>query len=288
VPERRPQGIATKSYKQAMRTTFTILTILIWSTSYGQFDKLKGTWVSSSQDVMVINDTLNKYDNSNMLCTADLDEGMAFYLIGDTLSFQKRYYSSAANYEKLYVDRYDLVVTKQTDTSVTLRPTSILSKKFFNNRLNITFIKQEFNKDKSIIFERIIYHTTSCFGSCPTIDLEIRNDKSVYLKGQFYKDNSMFELDSITSGQFVGKLNDTLYDELITILQTCNLKKLSFRGRHGADAPVTTLIIYYNGQRKYLKSMFPPTIADKLIEFLYLVSTKAELTRTDEKRTLEK
>ena len=78
---------------------------------------------------MLINDTLNKYDNSNMLCTADNDEGMAFYLIGDTLSFQKQYYSSATNYEKLYVDRYDLVITKRTDTSLTVRPTSLLSKK---------------------------------------------------------------------------------------------------------------------------------------------------------------
>jgi hypothetical protein len=270
-----------------MRTTVTILTILIWTTSYGQFDKFKGTWISSSRDVIVINDTLNKYDNSNMLCTASKDEGMAFYLIGDTLSFQKQYYSSATNYEKLYVDRYDLVVTKQTDTSLTVRPTSILSKKFFNKRTNITFIKQEFNKDKSIVFEKIIYHTTSCFGSCPTIDLEIRNDKNVYLKGEFYKENPMYEIDSIKSGQFIGKLNDTLYNELINILQTSNLRTLTFPEIHGADAPVTTLIIYYNGQRKYLKSMFPPTITDKLIEFLYFVNERANLTRTNEKRTIE-
>jgi len=271
-----------------LRTTLAILTILIWTTSYGQFDKFKGTWISSTRDVMVINDTLNKYDNSNMLCTADKDEGMAFYLIGDTFSFQKQYYSSATNYEKLYVDRYDLVIAKRTDTSLTVRPTSFLSKKFFNKRASITFIKQEFNRDESIIFEKIIYHTTSCFGSCPTIDLEIRNDKSVYLKGQFYKDNSMFEIDSIKSGLFKGKLNDTLYAELIDILQTCNLKTLTFPERQGADAPVTTLIIYYNRQRKYLNSMFPPTIADKLIEFLYLINTKVDLTRTDQKRTIEK
>ena len=62
---------------------------------------------------------------------------------------------------------------------------------------------------------------------------------------------------------------------------------MSFPERNGADAPVTTLIIYYNGQRKYLKSMFPPTIAEKLIEFLYLISERAILTRTNEKRTME-
>lgn len=237
---------------------------------------------------MVINDTLNKYDNSNMLCTADKEEGMAFYLIGNILSFQKQYYSSTTHFEKLYIDRYDLIVLNQTDTSITLRPSSKLSKKFFNKRTNITFIKQEFNVDKSIVFEKIIYHTTSCFGSCPTIDLEIKNDKSVYLNGQFYKDNSISEMDSIKSGQFFGELNDTLYNELINILQTSNLRTLTFPDTNGYDAPVTTLIIYYNGQRKYLKSMFPPTIAKKLIVFLYLVNTKADLTRIDKERTIEK
>lgn len=237
---------------------------------------------------MVINDTLNKYCNSNMLCTADKDEGMAFFLLGDTLSFQTRYYSSETNYKKLYVERYDLIVLKQTDTSLTVWPSSNLSKEFFNKRTNLTFIKQEFNKDRSISFEKIIYHTTSCFGSCPTIEIEIDNNRNVYLKGEFYKGDSMDEIDIIKSGQFFGKLNDTLYKELINILQTCNLKTLTFPEKEGADAPVTTLIIYYNGQRKYLKSMFPPTIASKLIEFLYLVNERTDLTRTNEKRIIEK
>ena len=270
-----------------MRTVITICTILIWTTAYGQFDKFKGTWISSSSDVMVINDTINEYDNSNMLCTANKDEGMAFYLFGDTLSFQKKYYSSATNYEKLYIDRYDLIVLKQTDTSITVRPSSKLSKKFFDNRTNITFIKQEFNKDKSIIFEKIVYHTTNCFGSCPIIDMEIDSNRNVYLKGEFYKDGLGFEIDSIRSGQFAGKLNDTLYNELIDILQTCNLKTLVFREALCCDAPITTLIIYYNGQRKYFKSMFPPTIADELIIFLYFVNEKADLTKTNEERIIE-
>ena len=275
-------------YVKALKTNILILTILIWTTSYGQFDKLKGTWISSSQDVMVINDTINKYSNSNMLCTATRDEGMLFYLYRDTLSFQNQYYSSATNYQKLYINRYDLIIVNQTDSTLTVSPSSKLSKKFFNNRINLKFIKQEFNKDKSIHFEKIVYHTTSCFGSCPTIDLEIDKNKNIYLDGHFYKGDSMFEKDSIKSGLFIGKLNDELYNELITIIQSCNLKKLTFPERDGADAPVTTLIIYYNGQRKYLKSMFPPTIASKLIQYLYQINERTNLTSTKEKRILEK
>jgi len=271
-----------------MRLTILILTMLIWTITYGQLDKLKGTWVSNSNDVMVINDTINKYSNSNMLCTSERDEGRAFYLFGDTLSFQQRYYSSETNYKKLYVFRYDLLIIGKTDSSLTVRPISKLSMKFFNNRTDLKFIKQEYNKDKTIIFEKIIYHTTFCFGSCPTIDLEIDNDKYIYLSGKFHEGDSEYKIDSLKSGQFKGKLTERLYNELIAILQTTNLRTLEFPEKIGEDAPVTTLIIYFNGQRKYFKSMFPPTIADRLIKFLYVINQRTELTRTNEIRTLEK
>ena len=271
-----------------MRTVLLLLTSLICTTSFGQFSGLKGTWISSSNDVMFIDDETNKADNSNMLCTSKEEEGMALYLLGDTLSFQKRYYSSATNFKKLYINRYDLIIVKRTQSKLIVKPCSKLSKKFFENRKIINFIKQEYNQDKSIIFEKIIYHTTSCFGSCPTIDLEIDKTKSVYLDGQFFKEYPDYEIDSIKSGQFKGKLTDSLFKELILILQTSNLKTLKFPKIFGNDAPVTTLIIYYNGQRKYLKSMFPPTIANKLIEFLYLINQNTILTRTDKKKTLEK
>lgn len=270
-----------------MKTIIFILTLLTWTVSYGQLDKLKGTWITTSQDLILITDT-GDLKNNNYLSNAKIhDENFELYIYGDILSFQKRYYSSATNYKKLYIDRYDLTILNRTDTSITVRPSSSFSKKFFDKRTSITFIKQEFSRDKSIKFEKIIYHTTSCFGSCPTINLEIANDRTIYLDGKFYKGNSMYETDTIKSGEFIGKLNDTLYNELLNILQTCNLRTLAFPEIHGADAPVTTLIIYYNGQRKYLKSMFPPTIADRLIEFLYLVNERTNLTRTNEKRTIE-
>jgi hypothetical protein len=267
---------------EALKTTITILAILICTTAYGQLDKFKGTWVSSAQDVMIINDTIK----SSMLCTIDKDENMKLYLMGNTLSFQNKYSSSATNFEKIYTDKYDLIILQQTDTSLTVSPSSKFSKKFFNNRDNITFIKQEFNRDQSIVFEKIVYHTTRCYGSCPTIDMEINNDKSIYLEGEFYKSRG-YGKDSIRTGQFIGKLSDTVFNELVNLLQTCNLRTLTFPEKHGADAPVTTLIIYYNGQRKYLKSMFPPTVARELINFLYHLNERTNLTRTDEKRTIE-
>jgi hypothetical protein len=75
--------------------------MLIWTTSYGQFDKLKETCISKSNDVMIIEDTVNEY-NTNNLCTSEEDIGTCFYLIGNTLSFQQHYYISP-NYKKMYI-----------------------------------------------------------------------------------------------------------------------------------------------------------------------------------------
>ena len=129
------------------------------------------------------------------------------------------------------------------------------------------------------------HHTTTCYGTCPKIDLEIDSNRNIYLSGEFYKAYGL--IDTAMSGKFVGKLTDTLYNELINILKTSNLRSLYFPEAEGMDGSTKTLIIYYNGQRKYLKSMFPPTIAERLILFLYRIRKIAVMTRTNEKRTIE-
>lgn len=266
------------------KTVLFTLIMLIWTTSYGQFDKLKGIWISSANDAMEINDTINKYVYCALSTSEYCNSNLKPHLIGDTLSFRQGFYLRG---ELLY-SKYDLVIIEQTDSTLLVKPSSKLSKQFFKNRQSIQFIKQEYNVDKTISFEKIKYHTTTCYGSCPKISLEIDAEQNIYINGEFYKDNMGMFIDSIKSGQFTGILTDSLYNELIDILKTCNLKTLNFPEVDGADAPVTTLIIYYNGQRKYLKSMFPPPIAKQLIDFLRSIHEKTVLTRTDEKRIIEK
>ena len=266
-----------------MRIIITTLMILIWTISYGQFEKYKGTWISDSQDVMIINDTIKAFNVSNKLCDGNRRIEGGFQLLGDTLRFL--YYYSTTDFNQSYIDSYDLIVSELTDTSITITPSSDLSAKFLNERTNIKFIKQEFNRDKSIVFEKIIYHSSKCYWNCPIIDLEITSDKNIYFAGRFYK--GIYGFDHAKSGHFTGMLSDSLYNELIDILQTCNLRTLTFPSRSGADAPIVTLIIYYNGQKKCLYSMFPPAITDRLIDFLHHINERVSLTRTNEIMVLE-
>lgn len=278
-----------------MTTLLKVFSIFISTVSYGQLNQLRGTWITPSQNCLLINDTFNKYGNSNMLCNARKDEGMSLFIYGDTLSFQKKYYPSYDNRKKDYFERYDLKIILLTDTNLIVMPVSSHSKKFFKNKRVLKFIRQEYAIDTTIKFEKIIYHTTHCYGTCPIINLQIDNSKNIYLDCEFYTDvynnkgRTTYVIDSTRSGKFIGILNDTIYQELILLLKTCNLKKLKFKGPLAIDAPVTRMIIYYNGRRKYLKSKgFTPTISDRLINYMYHINSKAVLTRTTEEKVLEK
>jgi len=261
-----------------MKKIFTILIIFIWTNSFGQFDKLKGTWISSDQDLISIEEAdgiiwgklSNKFENN----WTELDSSSCI----DSLKFFEN--------NKPYFFK----IISKTDTFLIIKPISDYSYKFFQYRDTIKFIRQEHTIDTTIKFEKIVYHTTDdCLTPfyCPEINLQIDNTKNIYFNGVFYKEN--YEIDSNYTGQFTGKLNNQIYDELIHFIRTCNLRTLTFSDKWFADdSPERTFIIYFNGQRKYLKSTVPPFIVDKLIEFLDTINSRIDLIRTREKRNLEK
>lgn len=270
-----------------MKTIIYLLFVYLINIGCSRYEAIKGTWISAEQDCIKIQDTLNKYYNSNTIGTIKGDASKDLFIYGDTLSFQSRYYSSETNYEKLYIERYDLKIISLTKKELIVEPISSLSKDLFHNRKRIELIKQEFNVDNTINFEKLIYHSTTCYGNCPRIEMEIDGDQNIYLSAEFYKNNTFNQIDSARSGTFRGKIPDPLFNELIQLLQTCSLKTIVFPKRRGADAPVTTIIVYFNGEKKYLKSMFPPIISEKLIRYLFELNTKIKLFRTSEKRLLE-
>lgn len=266
-----------------MRNIYFLLLLFsaaVWSQELSQ---LKGTWVSKESDVIVIENT---EERTNAIATLTSEEEMKLSIEKGKLNFTEGFYSSSDDYKKLHVLTYSFKILKLSDKELWLKPESKLAKKIFNDRNEIRFIREEFNTDNTLKFEKLIFHTTTCFGTCPVIDLEVDKDKNIYIHYQSVTDFGEPYSDDI-SGRFSGKLSDSLFNELIHILQAGNIRTLYFPNRGGADAPTKTIILYYNGQRKYLKSMFPPKIADRLIDFLYALPKKAKLPPTEVVRELE-
>ncbi len=138
---------------------------------------------------------------------------------------------------------------------------------------------------EKIHLTKIIFLSSHCNGMCPIINLAIDSNRNVFVTRQYYKTKS--NTDNRYSGQYVGSLTESNYIKLIELLQKCNLDTLQFPDITCCDGPITTIIVYYNGQRKYLKSMTPPEIAIDLISFLETIGNDKKLVKTSETRAIE-
>lgn len=136
-----------------------------------------------------------------------------------------------------------------------------------------------------ILLEKIIFHSSRCNGSCPSLDPKIDSSRKIFVNRKYYKTKS--GLDKRFSGQFSGSLDQSKYNKLIELLQNCSLDVLQFPAIICCDAPIITIIVYYNGDRKYFKSMTPPRITNELISFLKTIGNDKELIKTNETRIIE-
>jgi hypothetical protein len=145
-------------------------------------------------------------------------------------------------------------------------------------------------KKETVNFEKIVFHTSPCFGNCTIINLQVNKDRSLLLSKK--KNSIMPKLINPENSEkkeeyeyFKGKINDMLYDQLLTELAKTDT--VSFKGINCCDAPLKTIIAYYNGKRKYIETMFPPKEGENLISILYQISQTENLVKTTEKIEFE-
>ena len=148
---------------------------------------------------------------------------------------------------------------------------------------------------ETIKFEKIIFHTYPNFwGSRPTYHLQVDKDKNlkIYSEEVFKYPIKIHAWDADTSkmGYFIGKVSDTTFEKLKNELQSIGLDTVKFVSpKYDMDSESPTeIIVYYNGKRKCLKSMYPPTYARKLIFTLYEICETTDLQKTKEKFIIEK
>lgn len=139
-------------------------------------------------------------------------------------------------------------------------------------------------------FEKIIFDTTGCFGFCPTYHLEVNNSKKIKLFAEkVYKreEGFPFKEDSLKMGHFKGVVDDSTFALLDKELKTIGLDKLNFDGPNCCDGSTITIIVYYQGKKKVLTSMFPPQEAQRLIDILYQICEESSLIPSDKEFIIE-
>ena len=155
----------------------------------------------------------------------------------------------------------------------------------------LVFYTSNAQKNASGQFKKIIFETTGCMGKCPAYYLQIDNKKQAKLFAMaVYKDPDDVwgtrSLDSSKMGYFCGGINNTTYDKLIKILQTSTGDSICC-GQQGYDGSITTIIIYHNRKRKYLRAMFLSSTANNLFNLLFDICKRNDFLRSRKKFSIE-
>jgi len=152
-------------------------------------------------------------------------------------------------------------------------------------------VKENSNSnDKTVELEKLIFHTTGCWGHCPTYHLQIDSSRNLNLYSEsvyIQKEGFRSKLDSTKIGYFTGKLPKTTYDNLIVTLEAMGLDTLKSNESTCCDGSIITLIAYYNGRKMYIHSMFPGEIFESLILKLYNICETSKLLKTEEPFEIE-
>ncbi len=268
-----------------MKNILLLTLALFYNSSFGQLEKLKGTWISEENELISIVEN----GNSSLKSKINNDD---FYLkiTSDTLSFQSKYYTSADNYKKMVVDRYDLKIINLNDCLLVVKPISKFSKAFFGLENTITFKNQKYINDKTFMFDKLVFHTSSCFGSCPIINLEITSDRNIKINRVHIKNGAKSIKDFEKSGNFIGKIPEIAFKKLIELIiksKITTLKDNENNNTFCCDGAIKTIILYHNKKRNYFKAMFEHEMVKELINFLYQIDGKIELEKVSEEFEFE-
>lgn len=179
---------------------------------------------------------------------------------------------------------YGFLIQELTDSLLVVAPYTAMAKSYFPKQTLLRFHRQEFSADTSLHFCQLFFHTTGCLGTCPTFHLRVDDQQNI----QFYAENIiMFDStgtqrdDTARQGYYTGRLNDSLYQELVLAVQSACLRTLRIPDIMGYDGSVYTIIVYFGNQRKYMQTMFPPIVLVRLIEICYRICDENRLPKTN-------
>lgn len=115
-------------------------------------------------------------------------------------------------------------------------------------------------------FEKLIFHSSRCYGTCPEIHFQIDRNGMIVLSRQFYSSKS--QSDTLRSGNFKGFLTKEQFKKFLTEVNSITYEGLQVPKVLCCDLPIVTLIVYYHDKRYYFKSMDYSGVTESLISFL--------------------
>jgi len=240
----------------------------------------KTEWVTKNLDY------LRFFKDSVVYNIDETKHQLIFDLKNKKLSFKIKYRVGSTD---IKTEEFNFKVKQLQKDKLVIVPIDKMEdlKKKNYSRLNANpFLKEEqlifYNRGELISrvnFKKITFHASTCFGTCPSMSVEVRNDGTFYYQGRIYTKEF--------TGNFIGKLSAKDFYQLRKIVNRSQLPALDQKWEQKSkpnDTPRYNYIVELsNGEMIEMNTNDQHPILDKLSEYFLNIPEIADLVKTKKK-----
>ena len=268
-----------------MKNVLTVISLCLVITVNAQYKSdsillTKTEWVTKNLDY------LRFFKDSVVYNLDETKQQLMFDLKNKKLSFKVKYRVGGAN---IKTEEFNFKIKQLQKDKLVIVPIDKeedLRKKNYS-RLNANpFLKEEqlifYNRGELISrvkFKKITFHASTCFGTCPSMSVEINNDGTVFYRGRIYTKEF--------TGNFIGKLSAKDFYQLRKIVNRSQLPALDQKWKQKSkpnDTPRYNYIVELeDGRLIEMNTNDQHPILDKLSEYFLNIPEIAELVKTNQK-----
>jgi len=252
-----------------MRLILTFIGLLTCSFALSQKIALEKLWIGDANNYLLVDsdavrvECLYEYQGKKNVTK----HAYRYFLIGDTLRIVEPEVHGSKNHDFIIksLTKGELKLSALTANSRILAFTEI-------PRKDLAFQDQQGIYTDTINFQKILFSSTTCYGTCPAMSFQIDNTKLMKFSGDTF---------AVKRGHYTAVLPDQLYNELLNILAISELDKLENIGSFNVDVATYMLEVHYNNKVKLIKSSFFPYVTNKLLNFLVEAPKRVELKEAE-------
>lgn len=243
-----------------------IFLVAMYSTCIGQKALLMKEWVGQQLEWMKVNDSVAMIDNNGLFADS------YHYTVNNQNEINLIEYYWTYNDTIRHENNYQYHITKLTDDTLILKPLSAKAKKLFDDQDSILFINRSIINAPDFKFEKLIFSSSACFGTCPDMKMEIDSTGHVFFYGRIYTGRY--------KGCYEGQLNKDDLLEIKNILRTSEIDKFPPNLGGAIDAPTYHFVFYYDGKIRKSAGTMVPYLYNDLLDFLLTKYKHAHLKKS--------
>ncbi len=244
-------------------------------------DLLTGTeWINKDLNYLRFNNDAVIYNFDN------LKQEVSFDLENKNLAFKVNYRVGG----DFKTEEFNFKIKEINKNRLVLEPVIDAEKENYNKLDANAFTKEKqyvfYNRGKllsRVNFKTLTFHSSTCFGTCPSMSIQIDIDGTVYYRGKDYTD---------VQGDFVGKLSKNDIYELKKILNRSQLYAINKdweQKSNRKDTPRYTYIVQtFEGDKIEINTNDQHPVLDKLSDFLLNIDKKAKLEKAEGSHEFER